>query len=263
LSKKLSNLEKKLGLTLINRTTRTLSITDNGKVYYQQCVRIIDELTEMESLLQNKQCHISGNIKIAIPLSYGLSHIQPALTDFNKKYPEIIFEVDLNDRRTHVINEGYDLAIRVGELEGSGLMAKKLTSVKTLLVASPSYLKKIGKPVVPEDLTKRHVQLQYKNAVSTLLFKNHGGLPYSINLNKTMVSNNGDFLCQSAVAGMGIISTPSFICEKYIKNKQLEPVLKDCFIPSVFPVHAIYPQTRHLSRKVRTLIEFLVNYFKD
>ncbi len=263
LSKKLSTIENKLGLTLINRTTRTLAITDNGKAYYQQCLRIIDDVMEMESVLQNKQCHISGNIKIAIPLSYGLSHIQPALIEFNKKYREIILEIDLNDRKTNIINEGYDLAIRVGELEDSGLMAKKLTTERTLLVASESYLKNHGNPVIPDDLYNGHIKLQYKNAATALSFKNQNGDTVSINIKNAMVSNNGDFLCQSAVAGLGIISTPSFICSTYIKNKQLVPILKDYFLPSIFPVHAIYPQTRHLSRKVRMLIDFLAHYFKS
>ena len=264
LSKRLSTLELSLGITLLNRTTRSQVLTDNGKVYYQQCLRIIDDVTEMEATLQNKQCALSGSIKITVPLSFGLSHLAPALTAFNKSHDQIKFDIDFNDRKTSIINEGYDMAIRIGKLDDSSLIAKKITTVKTVLAASQLYLDKHGTPKSPDELLTNHVKLHYSNALGALYFEhqdNQNREKIAINLPITLIANNGDYLCQAAVAGMGIISTPDFICHEYIRNRQLIPVLADCFIPTVLGVYAIYPQTRHLNKRIRMLIDFLVEYF--
>jgi len=267
LSKRLSTLELSLGISLLNRTTRSQVLTDNGRVYYQQCLRIIDDVTEMESTLQNKQCALSGTIKITVPLSFGLSHLAPAITEFNRLHDQIKFDIDFNDRKTSIINEGYDMAVRIGKLHDSSLIAKKITTVKTVLVASQEYLDKHGTPTSPYELLTNHVKLHYSNAPGTLYFehrsnrKNKDSEKISINIPVALIANNGDYLCQAAVASMGLISTPDFICHKYIKNRQLIPVLADCFMPTVLGVYAIYPQTRHLNKRIRMLIDFLVEYF--
>ncbi|VAW42398.1 Transcriptional regulator, LysR family [hydrothermal vent metagenome] len=261
LSKRLSILEQRLGINLLNRTTRSQALTDSGKLYYQQCLRIIEDVSVMESSLQNKLCALSGPIKITVPLSFGLSHLSPALLKFNKTHPQIQFDIDFNDKKVDLINEGYDMALRIGKLEDSSLIAKKITSAKLILVASESYLKKHGTPQVPTDLLQGHVRLHYRNTTETLTFKNNDNTLVSINIPTTMISNSGDYLCQAAVHDMGLLSTPDFICHKYVKTGQLRPILTDYYQPAVRGIYAVYPQTRHLSRKARELIDFFVKYF--
>ncbi len=263
ISKRLSNLESRLGITLLNRTTRSLILTDNGKAYYHECKRIIDDVLEVEASLQNKQTALAGKIKIAVPLSFGLLHLAPAINAFNALHPQIKFEIDFNDRMVSLINEGYDLAIRVGKLDDSNLMARKITFIKTLLVASPDYLSKHGTPHVPSDLLHGHNKLHYRNVSGTYYFIDENGKKMQINLPTTIVSNNGDYLSQCALAGLGIISTPDFISYKEIKSGELVQILAKYHRTGTTGVHAIYPQTRHLSRKIRSLIDFLVNYFGD
>ncbi len=263
MSKRLSTLESRLGLTLLNRTTRSLTLTDNGKTYYKECKRIIDDVIETEGRLQNKQSALSGTIKIAAPLSFGLTHLAPAINQFNTLHPDIIFVIDFNDRIISVVNEGYDLAIRVGKLDDSNLMARKITSIKTLLLASKNYLDNHGIPKVPKDLLNNHVKLHYKNVSGVYSFKDQNNKPIQINLPIKLVSNNGDYLLQCAIEGLGIVSTPDFIAYKAVKAGKLIQLLPRYYLPYEVDVNAIYPQTRHLSRKIRTLIDFLVDYFGE
>lgn len=263
LSKRLSMLEHRLGITLLNRTTRSQALTDNGKLYYQQCLRIIEDVTVMESSLQNKLCALSGSIKITVPLSFGLSYLSPALLKFNEIHQHIQFDIDFNDKKVDIINEGYDMALRIGKLEDSSLIAKKIASANIILVASDSYLKKHGTPKVPTDLLKGHVRLHYRNSTETMTFANKDHSPVSINIPTTTISNSGDYLCQAAVQGMGLLYTPDFIAHNYVKNGQLRQILTDYYQPVTRGIYAVYPQTRHLSRKVRKLIDFFVEYFAD
>ncbi len=263
LSKRLSSLESNLGITLLNRTTRSQQLTDNGTAYYQQCKRIIDDVTELESTLQNKHCALHGSIKATVPLSFGLSHLTPAITQFNQIHPNINFELDFNDNKIAIIKEGYDLAIRIGQLDDSNLMARKITAVKTLLVASPDYLDKYGTPITPEQLSGNHVKLQYSNASSAWHFIDTNEVKKTIHLPIVHLSNNGDYLCQAAVEGQGILSTPDFICHEHIRSGQLIPILTDYYVASNIGVYTVYPPTRHLNRRVRTLIDFLAGYFSS
>lgn len=262
-SKRLSNLEHSLGITLMNRTTRSLTLTDNGKTYYQRCLQIIDDVAELESNLKNSLCQLLGVIKITVPLSFGLMHLATALSRFNVIQEQVKFDIDFNDRKVDIINEGFDLAIRIGKLEDSSLIARKITTVRTLLSASQAYLDKHGTPKKPEDLSNGHVNLKYSNSNASLQFKNDKNKTIAIHLPNALIANNGDYLCQAALEGKGLLSTPDFICYKYIKSGQLIPVLADCYLPSEMGVYAIYPQTRQLSRKVRSLIDFLIQYFGE
>ncbi len=263
MSKRLSNLESRLGITLLNRTTRSLILTDNGKAYYRECKRIIDDVIEVEASLQNKQTALSGSIKIAAPLSFGLLHLAPAINVFNRLHPDITFEIDFNDRKISVVNEGYDLAIRVGKLEDSNLMARKITSVTTQLLASKSYLKTHGTPAVPSDLLYNHVKLHYRNISGVFMFKDENNKKIQINLPSAVISNNGDYLLQCAVQGLGIVATPDFIAYNEVNSGRLTHILPDYFQSTRIGVNAIYPQTRHLSRKIRSFIDFLIEYFGE
>ncbi|MFK8013355.1 MAG: LysR family transcriptional regulator [Marinicellaceae bacterium] len=259
-SRRLAELERRLGVSLLARTTRSQSLTETGRSYYLRCLQIIDDVAELESSIKDEQCALRGKIKVAVPLSFGLTHLAPALNQFNLIHPDIHLNVDFNDRKVDIIEEGFDLAFRIAELEDSNLIARKITSVRLILLASPSYIEKFGLPNHPQDLAKNHVKVQYKDSPESLEF-NLEGKTAQIRIPSVLHSNNGDYLCQAAIAGKGIILTPDFICYKFIKNGQLIPILSQYLPKNEIGAYAIYPQNRHLSKRVRSLVDYLIEYF--
>ena len=262
-SRRLAELEKRLGVTLLTRTTRSQTLTDSGKSYYEQCLRIIDDLAEIESSIKNEHCALAGRIKVAAPFSFGLKHLAPALRQFNDKHPDIHLDVDFNDRKVDLIEEGFDLAIRIAKLSDSSLIARKITSVKPVLCASPAYLKKYGEPKLPEDLLKNHVRVRYNLTSENWNFINREGKEINVKLPSVISANNGDYLCDEAIAGRGILLSPDFICYEAVRAGQLKPILCDYIKGLPLNAYAVYPQTRHLSQRVRRLVDFLVDYYGD
>lgn len=262
-SRRLADLEKRLAVTLLTRTTRTQMLTDNGLSYYRQCLRLIDDVTEVEASVRNDNSALVGTIKLAAPLSFGLEHLGEALQQFNEIHPGIRFDVDFNDRKISLIEEGFDLAIRISNLENSSLMARKLTHINLLLCASPEYIQKHGVPKEPSDLLTGHLRLKYISEPEQWSFTNTTGEKELIKVPSVITSNNGTFLLQAAIKGSGLIMSPDFLCYKALRLGQLVPVLPDCFKPIAVPAYAIYPQNRHLSQRVRSLIDFLSQYFGE
>ena len=262
-SRRLSELEKRLGVTLIIRTTRSQTLTENGQNYYQQCLRIIDDVAEIESNISSDHQALKGKIRLSAPLSFGIAHLAHALTAFNHQHPDILFDVDFNDRKVDLIEEGFDLAIRISNLADSTLMARKITKISLILCASLSYIEQYGLPITPHDLKRGHVKVNYCEAPENWLFKLHSKKELSIKVPTVLTSNNGDFLCQAAIDGQGLIFTPDFIVYKAIKNGQLRPILSEYYDNIDIPAYAVYPQNKHLSQRVRVLIDFLAQYYGD
>ncbi len=262
-SKRLSALEKRLAVKLLIRTTRSQTLTDSGSSYYQQCLRIIDDVAEIEANIRNDNCALKGNIKLAAPLSFGLTHLGEALLQFNEIYPEINFDIDFNDRQVDLIEEGFDLAIRISQLADSTLMAKQLTKIHVLLCASPDYLNKHGMPKHPEDLLLNHQRLRYATEPDYWQYINGNNEKKKLKIPTVIRSNNGSFLMNSAIKGKGLIMCPDFLCYKAIRLGQLVPILTNYFLPTEIPAYAVYPENRHLSQRVRKLIDFLNNYFGE
>jgi len=262
-SRRLADLEKRLGTTLLTRTTRSQSLTEAGKSYYEQSTRIIDDLAEIEAGIKNEHCSLAGKIKIAAPFSFGLKHLAPALRQFNELHPEVHFDVDFNDRKVDLVEEGVDVAIRIAKLSDSTLIARKITSINPVISASPGYLKKYGEPKLPQDLLQGHVRVRYNLIPESWNLIDETGKEISLKFPTVISANNGDYLCEEAIAGRGIISTPDFICYEAIRSGQLIPILSDYVKNDPINAYAIYPQTRHLSIRVRRLVDFLVEYFGD
>lgn len=262
-SRRLADLEKRLGVNLLTRTTRSQALTESGREYYQQSLRLLDDITEVEANIVDKNCSLSGRINIATPLSFGLAHLGQAFGKFNEMYPDVEFNIDFNDGRIDLIEEGFDMAIRIGQLEDSSLMARRITSGRLVLCASPAYLERYGHPNTPSDLLKGHVKLHYQNVRENWHFKTETKNDQIIHLPSVLTSNNGDFLCQSAIRGLGICYSPDFICYKAIRLGQLIPILTEYSITEELVAYAIYPKTKHLSKRVRSLIDFMVQYFGD
>jgi DNA-binding transcriptional LysR family regulator len=262
ISRRLSELESRLGVSLLTRTTRTHSITDAGLAFYDHCVRIIDEVSQAESSISNKEKALEGRIRLAVPLSFGLAKLSPLLQQFNDLHPKIQFDVDFNDRHIELAEEGFDLAIRIAKLKDSSLIAKRLTSIQLILCASPAYLAKHGIPNTPQDLANGHVKLDYYTAPDSWKFSTKSGGTESISIPSVMNANNGDFLCQAAIAGKGVILMPDFICAEAVESEQLNTILPNQLTHSLINVYAVYPQNKHQPQRVKSLISFLVEQFK-
>lgn len=260
-SKRLSELEKRLGVSLLKRTTRKQTLTDAGRDYYQHCVRILDDINEVETAISDSQSAVSGRIRMAAPISFGLMHLSQAMRQFNQANPDIIFDIDFNDRQQDLVAEGIDLAIRVSNLADSSLIARKLSTTRLLICGSPDYFARNGKPETAEDLLYGHVKLHYSHVSPSWQLKNHLGERLSVNLPAVMTANNGQFLMDAAIEGKGLILSPDFICAEAIHSGELLPVLDDCLLNNDIGVYAVYPHTRFLSQRVRLLIEFLRDYF--
>ncbi len=263
LSRRLVELEKRLGVSLLTRTTRTQKLTESGRSYYQQCLRIIDDLAEIESSLQDQNCSLAGGIKIAAPLSFGLSHLSPALRKFNEIHPDIYFDVDFSDRQVDLVSEGFDMAIRIAHLMDSTLIAKRLFSSRGILCASPLYLEEYGIPLSPAELLNGHQKLHYRGSKDELVFVNKDQRNELIKIPNWITANNGDFLYDCAIDGKGLLYSPDFICYKAIRTGQLVPILMDSITNNEILGYALYPQTRHLSQRVRSLVDYLALYFGE
>ncbi|SNX59334.1 transcriptional regulator, LysR family [Nitrosomonas ureae] len=261
-SRRLKELEAHLGVELFHRTTRQMNLTDSGRAFYQQSVRILADILEAEHATSQFHGALKGNLKVAVPLSFGLMHLGPAISEFLQAHPEITFDLDFNDRQVDILTEGFDLAIRIASLPDSSLIARRLASIQAIMCASPSYLARMGEPQSPEELI-HHRCLAY-NLISNFenwnLYNTEGQL-IRIKIVPYLKASNGEFLRDAAVAGSGIILMPTFIVYKEIERGALIPLLTQ-YTSSQLSTYALYPQTRHLSQRVRAFVDFLIQRFE-
>ncbi|WP_143869760.1 LysR family transcriptional regulator [Catenovulum sediminis] len=260
-SRRLSDLEARLGTKLINRTTRKSSLTEAGMRCYEHATRLLDATEELQSLITQEQVSVTGTLRISVPLSFGLKFFPDLISEFNQLYPKIKVELELADHFVDLVAQGFDLAVRIGELKDSSMRARKLFPVELKLVASPQYLKKHGEPKSPDDLMQ-HKLLKYTLATQNLNLTDQQGQAHSVRMQNAFVANNGDFLNQLAINGKGITISPNFICDQDLKDNKLVHVLKDYSVGSR-NAYACYPATQYLPVRVRVFIDFLVAYFND
>jgi DNA-binding transcriptional LysR family regulator len=256
-SKSLTQLEKRLGITLIKRTTRSMKLTEAGRDYYRQCVRLLTDLDDVESTLRRDQTDLRGHIRLSVPISYGLLKLSPLFIRFTDYYPDIQLDIDFSDRHVDLISDGFDLAIRIASLKDSTLVAKRLSTTRMRLCGSPDYFELNGKPDTVESLLHHHHKLHYVHVSPTWSLPSSSGEILSINIPTAMHANNGEFLLQAAIAGKGLVLSPDFICDHAIETGQLEAILEEAFSEQSLGVYAVYPQDRFLSKRVRVLIDFL------
>ncbi|MBT3619560.1 MAG: LysR family transcriptional regulator [Porticoccaceae bacterium] len=261
-SKRLASLEHKLGIKLINRTTRMASITEAGQHYYQRSKLIFDDVEELNSQTYNKTRALQGTLNIAVPLSFGLSHLAPALDLFFKEHADLKLKINFSDQRIDIIEQGVDLAFRIGQLDNSTMQARKIAPIKHVLCASPEYLKLHGEPKSPDDL-RGHKILKYGSPDKNgLKFLTQDGKEQVVYLEPHFIANNGDFLKSLAESNHGISYLPTFIVWQSLATQTLVPVLKQYQLQTMH-AYAVYPPNRHLPLKVRSLIDFLIEQFGD
>jgi len=261
-SRRLSDLENHLGVTLLNRTTRASSITEVGSLYYTHALRIIGDVFELDSLASDPKKSLQGTLRLAAPLSFGLSHLTPALDAFCKEHKELILHVDFSDQYIDLIEGGYDLAIRVGHLESSTLKARLISPINIVMCASPAYLATWGIPEHPSDL-KNHKLLHYTfDGINSWKVINKDNEEIVTSIEAKILANNGDFLKQMAVTGHGILIAPTFILWEALNKGDLILILPEYIVPAI-NAYAVYPKTRYLSQRARLLIDFLLDQFGD
>ena len=260
-SRRMASLESRLGVQLLQRTTRRLSLTDTGRSFYERSARILADLDEAEAAVHQEHGELRGNLRIALPLSFGISHMCKPLAEFARMYPKVTFDLDLNDRRVDLVREGVDLALRIGHLSDSSLIARRLFDSHTVVCASPAYLEEHGVPKTVEDLRDHHC-LVYGNLSDPTRWigRDKEGIEHRVDVRAALSASSGDLLAQLAANGRGIVMQPTFIAGALVKRGELTQLLTEYQWP-VLPAFAVYPPTRHLSFRVRTFIDFLVDYF--
>ncbi|MEM7424907.1 MAG: LysR substrate-binding domain-containing protein [Pseudomonadota bacterium] len=254
-------LENDLATQLLNRTTRNVSPTANGQAFYDRAKQILSSVADAEESLRSHQEHASGRVKINAPMSFGTLHLSSAIADFMAQHPGLEVELTLNDRIVDIVEEGYDLAVRIAEPdEETTFVDFRLCKVRRLLVASPDYIRTRGKPAHPREL-KTHASLNYGAQSTESLWRLEGPEgPLRIRLNPVLCSNNGEVLRDGAVRGLGIAVLPTFIAGPDLQQGRLVSVL-DEFSPGPLVLSVIYPPARHLSTKIRLLTDFLAERF--
>jgi len=261
-SKSVKQLEEHLGTRLLNRTTRRISLTEIGRIYYERCKSVLSDIEEIEGIASAQATKPHGTLMLSAPTSFGILHLNEAIPQYIKHYPQVQISLKLADRFIDVVSEGFDLVIRIAELEDSSLIARKIAPCKRVFCASPEYLKQHGTPKVPQDLAIHHC-LVYSNELKpdTWVLNGPNGTE-SVKVNGPVCADNGDILKTAALSGLGITLLPTFIVGADLCEGQLVQVLPN-YCPPEISIYAVFPSRRYLSAKVRTFVDFLSDYFGD
>ena len=260
ISKRIQSLEHELSVRLFDRTTRSIRITEEGAAFLAHVERILSEIEAARASVDDKVTKPKGKLKIAAPACLGRRYVAPALCEFVRAFPEIDVQVDLHDRQVNLQEDGYDVAIRTGALSDSSLIAKRLAPDRHVIAAAPSYLTRAGCPLVPADLA-RHQCLLLGETRQWSFAKD--GVETSVRVNGALRSNNGELLCRAAVDGLGLIraSELEVLCE--LRSGKLVQVLPDYEVATNAALWALYPSAKHLLPRMRALLDFLAEWFRD
>jgi len=255
-TRQIAALEAHLGVKLMARSTRRLALTSSGTAYLEKCRVILNLVDAAETGVAEERLTPRGQIRISLPLSYGLKRLAPLLLDFSQRYPEVALDMDYSDRRVNLIEEGIDLSIRITSRLEAGDVARRIGSSRMQVVASPDYLARHGCPASPAELA-HHVCLGYTNAGSRQLwpFMVDGQLK-NFNIHSRLNANNGDVLTEAAAQGLGITCQPDFIAESLLQAGRVEAILADFPMPEL-GIYAMLPGNRHVPHRVRVLMDYL------
>jgi len=260
-SKLISRLEDRLGARLLNRTTRRVMLTEEGRAYYQRSTPILAAIDEAERAVADLHGVPRGLLKVNASTSFGQYHIVPLIPGFLARYPDLRLELTLSESIVNLIEEEVDVAVRIGQLPDSSLIARKLGTARRVVVASPAYLKRHGTPQTPDDL-KHHNCLRMSTATSLNQWEFQGpGEPQRIQVTGNFEANNGIALHRAAVDGIGLIRVGNFTVAADVRRGRLVPVLSDFEPPSETNIYAVYPHNRNLSAKVRAFVDMLADAF--
>jgi DNA-binding transcriptional LysR family regulator len=260
-SKQVQELERHLGVRLLNRTTRRVGLTEAGAQFHGECARILAAVHEAEAHAQSQQAEPRGMLKVSAPMSFGILHLGPAVADFMAAHPAVQVNLVLNDRFVDLVEEGFDLAIRIGALVDSSLIVRRIAPSAQMLCAAESYVARHGLPAEPAELAK-HNCLTYSHLVTgeEWRFIDSRGASTAVRVAGNLHANNGDVLRAAALCGVGIVMLPSFLVGEDVRAGRLR-VLTPRWRPADMAIHAVYPPNPYVPAKLRRFIDFLAERF--
>jgi len=262
LSRLIADLEEHLGARLLNRTTRRLSLTESGQAFYERSVQLLNDLEEAEALAGQSVAVPRGTIRLTCSYNVATHRLAPAIASFVARYPRVRFDVTVAERIVDLVDEGFDLALRIGRVGSEQLVARKLGETMLVVCAAPAYIERRGAPVKPEDLAA-HDTLTYAyapNARTWQLFDATGAM-HEVRAGGSLHANNGDILIAAAVAGLGIVCEPDFLVGAELQSGRLLPLLPG-YVGRRADIWAVYPSRRHLSVKVRLFVDHVAALFQ-
>lgn len=256
-SRYVADLEARLGVRLLHRTTRRLSLTEEGEVFHERCKTLLSEVDEAEAEVTSKRGRAIGLLRVAAPQSFGLLHLAPLWADFMARHPQVSLDVTLSDRLVDLVDEGFDLAVRIGQLRASSLVSRPLGSSRLVLCASPAYLRRRGRPRALTDLVQHDiVSYSLLSMGEQWSFTGPDG-PETVKVQPRMRTNSGDTCRVAALQGRGIVLQPGFLVGEDLSQGTLVEVLPQ-YRGAELGIHAVYPSRRHVAPKVRLLLDHLV-----
>ncbi len=263
LSKYVRELEDELGALLLNRTTRQFSLTEAGHTYYRRASEIVREIDSLADTVRASSGDVKGRIKLSAPRTFSDAPIGQSLIDFVKAYPDIVLDIHLDDRFVDLVEEGFDLAIRITRLEDSSMIARRLSPFSLSICASPGTIEKYGKPEKPQDLARLPCIVDTNGRwLSNWPFMRENGEMFSVAVSGPLEANSPLTARAAAIAGLGFAPLPDFIAEPALASGELVPVLED-WLPRGGGIFAVYPHRRYLPAKIRVFVDFLVQWFKQ
>jgi DNA-binding transcriptional LysR family regulator len=255
-SRQVAQLESRLGVRLLNRTTRRISLTDEGEVFLGRARQLLEDLSEAEAEITQRSTEAIGRLRVNAPVSFGILHLAGLWGDFMERHPRLRLDITLSDRTADLVEEGFDLAIRIGRLHDSSLVARQISSTRLVLCASPAYLERHGRPEHPRELADHAVwSYSYFSLGDEWRFEGPEGR-VSVHLRPTLHTNNGDTCREGAIGGHCIALQPAFLTAGDIEAGRLVELLP-AYRAGTLGIHALYPSRRHVAPKVRLMIDYL------
>lgn len=260
-SRQVAELEAHLDARLLNRTTRRLSLTESGRAFYERCVQLLSDLEEAEQSAHAGTVTPRGTLRLTCSITFGARHLAPPIAEFVGRFPEMRFDVELSDRAIDLVDERFDLAVRIGAIGSQNLVGRKIGSTRLLCCASPAYLARHGEPKTPEELIDHAcLTYEYSSSRNVWRFCDRDGTERNVKVSGPVHANNGRFLEAMAVEGVGIVTEPDFIIGPDVRAGRLVRLLREYELqPST--IYVVYPSRRHLSAKVRAFADFLAERF--
>jgi DNA-binding transcriptional LysR family regulator len=261
-SRRLAGLEARLGVRLVNRTTRSLHLTDEGASYYESCSRVLADIEHANASVSAGRQEPRGILRVALPAAFGNQYVAPLVPQFAARHPAVQLSLSLSDRNVNLVEDGFDLAIRIASLADSSLTARKLAPNRRVVCASPEYLRRHGTPRTPEDLAA-HNCLIASDFTGTWEYKSPDGKAGAVRVSGRYVCDNWEVLREWALAGLGIALKSTWDVRRHLENGALLSLLPRYSFDSDVAIYAVYPHRRHLPAKTRAFIDFLADSFGD
>jgi LysR family transcriptional regulator, regulator for bpeEF and oprC len=265
-SKSVGRLESHLGVRLFQRTTRALALTDDGRVYYERCARVLADLDEAEAAMSQRSQSLRGRLAIDLPVALGRLYVAPALTNFLRRHPELELVATLNNRFVDLVGEGYDAVVRIGDVSDSSLVGRRLVAVPAVVCASPAYLAEMGTPERPKDLA-RHRCITFVAGPSTraspwrFAADSPDRRTVELTVGGRIRLNSAEAAIDAAVAGVGLVQVHAYLAASALATGRLCAVLQDHAPTDSAALWVLYPSSRHLSPKVRAFVDFITDLF--